>query len=256
LSAGGFFRLAVPRRFGGLEADARTLIEVCARLARGCGSSSWIVNIVAGASFIAARFSDEAREDIWGADPGAVVCATLTPTGTARSTEDGLLVEGSWQFASGIHHAQWVIAGVQVLDQGGEPVGVELVLLPVGELEVQLTWQVAGMKGTGSDSYTAAGVLVPRHRTLSMAELFAGGHASSRPEEPRYTGALSGYLALPLLGPILGLAQAALELTHERLSKGEPLSVSLYPSASSNSGWIPRFHRRRRRSPAPARPRG
>jgi hypothetical protein len=58
-----------------------------------------------------------------------------------------------------------------VLDQGGEPVGVELALLPVGELEVQLTWQVAGMKGTGSDSYTAAGILVPRHRTLSMAEL-------------------------------------------------------------------------------------
>jgi len=233
LRAGGFFRLAMPRRFGGLEADARTLIEVCTQLARGCGSSSWIVNIVAGASFVAARFSDQAREEIWGADPGAVVCATLTPTGTARTTEGGLLVEGSWHFASGIHHARWVIAGVQVLDQGGEAVGVELALLPVSELKVQLTWQVAGMKGTGSDSYAAAGVLVPHHRTLSMAELFAGGHASSRPEEPRYTAALSGYLALPLLGPILGLAQAALELTHERLSKGKPLSVSLYPSAAA-----------------------
>ncbi|WP_051465092.1 acyl-CoA dehydrogenase family protein [Mycobacterium genavense] len=45
----GLFRLTAPRRWGGHEAGFATKIRVVSELARGCGSTSWIVALLTGA---------------------------------------------------------------------------------------------------------------------------------------------------------------------------------------------------------------
>jgi 3-hydroxy-9,10-secoandrosta-1,3,5(10)-triene-9,17-dione monooxygenase len=115
LRDGGWLTLAAPRRFGGRAIGARALVEVCTELGRGCGSSAWVVNIVAGGAFLTSLFDDQARLDAWGPDQSASVCASLTPTGTAQVVDGGLVVNGRWHFASAIHQAQSTCAAVAVL---------------------------------------------------------------------------------------------------------------------------------------------
>jgi len=38
----------------------------------------------------------------------------VAPRGEAKPVDDGYQVSGRWTFGSGIHHADWVIAGVVV----------------------------------------------------------------------------------------------------------------------------------------------
>src|ERR1700748_3231810 len=42
LRAAGLLKIAVPRRFGGLETDIRTMVEVSREIGKGCGSTAWI----------------------------------------------------------------------------------------------------------------------------------------------------------------------------------------------------------------------
>ncbi len=44
LTDAGLFRMMTPRRLGGHEAGITTKIRVVSELARGCGSTSWVVS--------------------------------------------------------------------------------------------------------------------------------------------------------------------------------------------------------------------
>jgi 3-hydroxy-9,10-secoandrosta-1,3,5(10)-triene-9,17-dione monooxygenase len=229
LRQAGFFSLTTPREFGGEEASLRDIVEACVELARGDGSSSWITAIFAGANFVAAMLGSQARQEIWGTEPEATVCGSTAPAGTGRACEGGLLVSGQWPFVSGIRHAQWVFGVLPVTGPGGDEIDLALAVLPISAVSVQRTWQMAGMQGTGSDSFTAEEVFVPGHRVLSLPRALAGGYAA----EHAYAGTFSSFLAVSLLpAPVLGLARAALDHTLDTLARGKRVGYSFYDNAA------------------------
>jgi 3-hydroxy-9,10-secoandrosta-1,3,5(10)-triene-9,17-dione monooxygenase len=218
LRAGGFYTLTAPRRFGGREAGVRTVVDVFAELARGCGSSSWVGNIYCGSAIIASLFDDQARGDIWGTDAHAAVSAALknATSNSVRSAPGGIRVSGEWRYASGIHQAQWVLLRVLV-DAGStrEP-DARLALVPACDIEVKDSWDVAGMEGTGSDSVVVRDVFVPEYRTVAARRL---------------RGSRQRWLRVSLAGPITGMAQGALEHVLETLAGGKPITGSTYTDA-------------------------
>ena len=67
LDAAGLFRMFVPRRFGGLQVDLRTGLEVIERLARADGATGWTVMIGAGdAAPVRAPPAGDVREALRG----------------------------------------------------------------------------------------------------------------------------------------------------------------------------------------------
>lgn len=229
LRKGGFFSLTTPREFGGEYASLRDIVAACVELGRGDGSSSWIASIFAGANFLAALLGDHARQEIWGADPYAAVCGSIMPTGTGLAREGGVMVNGEWRFASGIRHAQWVFAALPVQTEEGGVIDHAIAVMPVSAVSVRDTWHVAGMQGTGSDSFTAKDVFVPARRVLSLPRALAGGYAS----EHAYATTVSSFLAVSLLpGPIIGMAKAALDHTLDVLAKGRAVTHSNYANAA------------------------
>jgi len=215
LRAGGFYTLTAPRRFGGREAGVRTVVDVFAELARGCGSSSWVGKIYCGSAFMASLFDDQARGDIWGKDANAAVSAALkgAASNSVRSAPGGIRVSGEWRYASGIHQAQWVLLRVLV-DAGStrEP-DARLALVPACDIDVKDSWDVAGMEGTGSDSVVVRDVFVPEYRTVAARRL---------------RGSRQRWLRVSLAGPITGTAQGALEHVLETLGGGKPITGSTY----------------------------
>lgn len=225
LREAGMFRLSTPRAFGGYGAGVRTSMETTAELARGDGSAAWIAMVFTGGGLIASMMNDCARNDIWGGDRDVAVACTLTPSGTGVTDQDGsLVVSGRWGWGSGIDHAGWAI--LAVAPQAGD-LPPQIVLVPVGDLTVEDTWHVAGMAGTGSNTLVADQLTVPPHRVLNMGAILAGEYATSHDGEPGLAVAVASMLALTVVGPMLGMARAALELTLNTAGR-KPMSLTTY----------------------------
>ncbi len=212
----GLFKLMVPRRFGGLETDIRTQLEVSRELATGCGSTSWVTTIMNMCAWLIGLGSDEAQQDVWGADPDARITGVFAPTATVRRATGGLVVTGRWGWASGCLHAQWGLVGLPVAGEAGEQSGQGIALIPMTDLTIEDTWFVTGMKGTGSNTLVAEQVFVPGHRILSVAKLIAGEPPTPHRREALYHCAFVPAASLPLVAPQLGLAAAALAFVIER----------------------------------------
>ncbi|MBS2533453.1 acyl-CoA dehydrogenase family protein [Catenulispora sp. NF23] len=210
LAGAGLLSVLQPARYGGLQTDMRTCLEVSREIARACGSTAWSATLLNVCSWYVGLFPGQAQNDVWAEDPTTRVAGVLAPTGTAVQADGGFVVTGRWSPASGSAHARWAIVGV--LRGSGADAEPGMVLIPMAELTVEDTWFVTGMRGTASNTLVAEGVFVPGHRYLSSPEAVEGRYPTPHTEEAVYRSAFVPVSALVLAGPQLGLAQAALDL--------------------------------------------
>ncbi len=211
----GIFRIMVPRRFGGLETDIRTKIEVAREVAKGCGSTAWVTSLMNVCSFFAGLASAEVQEDIWGANPDARVAGVFNASSTSKKVEGGYLVSGRWPWSSGCLHADWAMLGIPIVDADGNKIEEALAFMPMSELTIEETWFTAGMRGSGSNTTVAENVFVPEHRLLSIPGVLTGKVATPYKEEALYRSGFVPVAALILAGPQLGLCTRALEYVLE-----------------------------------------
>lgn len=228
LRGAGMFRLSAPRRVGGDEVDTRTLIDVSAELARGDGSASWVVALMNTGAYLVGQLPDRARDEVFGADPHAAVCAQLATTATARPVDGGFVVSGRWAWASGSPWATWSMSSAPLLDAQGELADLRAVLIPTSAMTVEDTWFAAGMAATASNTFVADEVFVPDHRTLSIPEMAQGGGRREHDDEPLYRSTSFSALTLTMTGPLLGLARATLEKVLDTVRTGKPIAYSVY----------------------------
>ena len=210
LTDAGLFRLLTPRRLGGYESDLRTVLEVTEALGEADASAAWLVSVGSVASWITGLVSERAQDDVFGADPDAKIAGGAAPA-PARRVPGGLRVSGRWPYASGSRHATWASLGAVVLDDSGAVADAVLCLVPVSEVKLEQTWQTVGMRGTGSDTWVADDVFVPDHLTISMGALAEGAWPAPT-TEAMYGLPFVPLATLPLLGPLLGIGRAALDL--------------------------------------------
>jgi 3-hydroxy-9,10-secoandrosta-1,3,5(10)-triene-9,17-dione monooxygenase len=226
LDAAQLFRSLQPRRFGGLERDYGVMTEIAYELGRGCGSTAWVYQNLAAHQLLLAFFPLEAQQEFWGPDS-----ARLASTGWASKharavpVPGGYRLSGRWEFSSGVHHSAGVLVLAPVEGREIHPGVAErriFLLHKEREAKVEEVWDVVGLCGTGSDDVLADDVLVPEHRTLSLAAASrhgervelqgAGVHDSTFYRVPFFT-----WFPFTVAPALLGVAQAGLEHTLERL---------------------------------------
>lgn len=218
----GLFRIWVPKRYGGYEADVRTYVEVHAELSRADASTAWVLSLLTGMSWVVGKYSEQAQNDIFGADPDARVCGVLTPAGAAHQRPGGYVVSGSWPFASGCLHSTWAGVVAPLLDAAGNMTNMGWLAMPMSEVTVKDTWFTVGMRGTGSNTLVAEEVFVPDHRVLPL--LGPTGMMDAEPltpfkDEVLYQAPLGSLGVLVFTSTDLGLGRAALETVLEQLPK-------------------------------------
>ena len=234
LAAAGLFKIAVPKRFGGHEADFSTFLRVSSTLGQACGSTAWVTTLANVSGWMVGLFPDQAQRDVYESDPEARICGVLAPSATSVAVEGGLRVTGKWGFASGSLHSQWALLGVPVVDHTGAQTDQGLALFPMNELTIEDTWHVAGLRGTGSNTLVAENVFVPAHRIVSMTQLVEGNAPTEHQNEALYHSAVVPVAALVLTGPLLGLAKGALDLVLNSLGKGKGISYTFYDRATDS----------------------
>jgi 3-hydroxy-9,10-secoandrosta-1,3,5(10)-triene-9,17-dione monooxygenase len=217
----GLFRFHQPRRWGGMELPFVAIFDIPVELARGCASTAWNVANLGIHHWMLALYDDRAQEEVWGADPDALIASGIAfPQGRGRRVGDGFVVSGFWNFSSGVDPATWNMLATTVYE-GDRIVDHRLCLVPRSDYEIVDDWHVLGMRSTGSKSVRASEIFVPEHRALCMY-LIRGGRefpgARGNPN-PVYRIPLAALGSHCLAAAGVGNAQAAVEQTIEAIKE-------------------------------------
>ena len=171
------YKVAVAEADGGLGADVLTSLHVIEEVARADGSTGWCVAMGINTFRQSAQLAPTVRRRIFHSDPIGVSAGSANARGRAVAVPGGYRVTGHWFFASGCMHSSALHGACKVFD-GDAPR-----LRPSGDQEVRIayfypksqarivdTWDVSGMRGTGSHDLVAEDVFVPEEHTFSAAE--------------------------------------------------------------------------------------
>jgi alkylation response protein AidB-like acyl-CoA dehydrogenase len=174
LADAGFFRLLIPRSVGGPEIDLPVYVQILEQLGQADASTGWVINQCAVFATYAARMPRDIARLIWIDTPHSIVANT--PVGTAQvfAVPGGYRVGGRQGFSSGCRHAAWLAARGTVQENGqprisnGQP-EERYLFVPAAEAKLLDTWNVRGMRGTGTHHFVVENVLVPAERTVLQA---------------------------------------------------------------------------------------
>lgn len=174
LREAGFYKMVIPRSLGGLQLDPLSYLRVVELLAEGVGSVGWNLGNGGVGQLVTLGLPDEGVEEIYGKRADTVIAGTAVPGGgQAVPVPGGYRVTGHWQFGSGCNEASWMLGSFQVIGEDGQPRRH-----PNGALywrgvfareEAQIvpgSWDVAGLRGTGSFDWTVKDVFLPERRTM------------------------------------------------------------------------------------------
>ena len=175
--AAGFYRLVRPRELGGLQTDPLTYLRVVELLSEASGSVGWNVCNNNIAQLVSLGLPAEGIQEIYGPGGDVAIAGTAVQGGgRAVPVDGGYRVTGRWPFGTGCQESGWMLGSFQILD------GDQLRRSPDGtsvywrgvfhRSEAQIvagSWDVAGLRATGSFDWTVDDVFLPERRTMVHA---------------------------------------------------------------------------------------
>ncbi|HVE99372.1 MAG TPA: acyl-CoA dehydrogenase family protein [Mycobacteriales bacterium] len=203
LTAAGCFRLLLPASHGGAERSLPEAMRVWEALARVDGSVGWTVMIGASGWCDLAGLPRPTFDALYAEGPDVIIGGVFAPSGSAVAVDGGYRVSGRWSFASGCQHSQWLYG--HCMEGVGADQRMRMALLSPGDVVIEDTWHVSGLRGTGSHHFRADGVVVPAERTFLTME-----------DEPSIDATIvnvppPALYALQIASVAVGIAQGALD---------------------------------------------
>lgn len=201
------FEMAMPTRWGGPGASSTTLAAVYFEIARADASTAWVLSVINSNVWLVSRMSAEVQRLVFGSGRYKISSCAGAPGKLVAQGDGSYIIDGNWSYASGSHHADWAIVPVM-----GEA-GFFMALVPIGDLRREKSWNVTGMRATGSDSLVAEGVRVTGANLCPPAEMAAGEGGKTG---ERFDEASDFWAPTPVLRPqaivvLSGVAQAILD---------------------------------------------
>jgi 3-hydroxy-9,10-secoandrosta-1,3,5(10)-triene-9,17-dione monooxygenase len=132
-----------------------------------------------------------------------------------RRVDGGLLVDGTFNFASGVLVADWNNLQIFLPQESGPPEHY-FALVPKSDYEIVDDWFVTGLAGTASQSIKMNEVFIPEHRALFTSKIRGGGSPGSAVNPsvlyklPVFSVGLKHFS-----GTAVGIAKGAIELIEE-----------------------------------------
>jgi alkylation response protein AidB-like acyl-CoA dehydrogenase len=173
----GLFKVAISEAEGGLGADILTTLSVIEEVARANGSTGWCVAMGINTFRQSAQFEPDVRRKLFHNDPIGVSAGSANPRGRAVAVPGGYRVTGHWFFASGCMHSSLLHGACKVFDgdtprlrpHGDHDVRIAY-FCPKSDARIIDTWNVSGMRGTGSHDIEVNDLFVPEEHSFSAMD--------------------------------------------------------------------------------------
>ncbi len=176
MAKAGLFRLSLPRSMGGPECDPITSLRATEEISKADGSAGWCMAVSTASSILFGWLDAEEGRKMLGPEADLRLAGSIRPLGAAKAVEGGYMVSGRWDFASGVDHATWLDCTTYIDDENGPRLAPDgshewrSILVPAEEATILDTWDVVGMRGTGSKDFTVTDVFVPEARAILRSE--------------------------------------------------------------------------------------
>jgi alkylation response protein AidB-like acyl-CoA dehydrogenase len=244
----GFYRMVIPRSLGGLQVDPLTYLRVAELLAAAAGSVGWNIANNGVGQLVTLGLPDDGVQEIHGQGTPSIMAGTAVQGGgQAVPVEGGYRVTGHWTFGSGCQESSWMLGSFQVLDTDGQPRrnpnGGSMYwrgVFPRAEATVVPgSWDVAGLRGTGSFDWTVKDVFLPERRSCPHVGVPLDNQWS------RWPGVTYALPSQCWVGPhhsavICGIARAGIDaliaLAVEKSPRGRTGMLCEYPQVQDSIG--------------------
>ncbi|CCF63193.1 acyl-CoA dehydrogenase family protein [Nocardia cyriacigeorgica] len=215
LKAAGPIKLLQPKKYGGFEAHPRDFAETVMAAAALDPATGWICGIVGVHPWQLAFADPKVQEEVWGDDNDTWMASPYAPTGIARPVDGGYIFNGRWQFSSGTDHCDWIFLGAMLGDTDGNiatpPTMLHMILPRSDYTIVEDSWNVVGLKGTGSKDIIVKDAFVPSYRVMNGDHVIDGtAQKECGVTETLYKMPWSNMFPLGITSAVIGIAEGAL----------------------------------------------
>jgi 3-hydroxy-9,10-secoandrosta-1,3,5(10)-triene-9,17-dione monooxygenase len=214
----GFYRVTQPRLFGGYEFDLGTAYRLIVEISRGHPGAGWCLSLGGSHAYVVgSHWPEQAQRELFGSEGHFIAPHRPAPMGTLRPVEGGYILNGQWDYCSGIPYATHLLCGA-MLEGGG---GARQVVVSRAVFEILDDWggdRTLGMRASGSNSAQVRDAFVPEHMVVVLDWLGArpdgmehGTHGTRLHGNPMYLGRMMGPYHCSLVSVVVGAAWAALD---------------------------------------------
>ena len=242
VKATGVIRLLQPPEHGGYAADPTDFMEAVMALANADAAVGWVAGVIGVHPWEMAFNDARVLEEVWGQDADTWVASPYAPNGIASPADGGFIFNGNWEFSSGTDSCDWIVLGGLVKGQGvvdGSPQMYHF-LLPRSDYEiVEDSWNVLGLRGTGSKDIIVSDAFVPDYRVLNATKVFDGTAAlEAGRDEALYRMPWSAIFPVALSASVVGICEGALacHFQHQATRTSMLVPMSKNPYLSSRVG--------------------
>ena len=207
----GLYRMMLPRSLGGSEVPLATFMQVLEEVAKADASTAWCLGQNSVCAMVTAYLDHDAAKKIYAAPTDILAWGSIG--GDVRAVPGGYRATGRWEFASGMRQASWLGAHVFVTEADGKrrrkPDGVSevrTILFPVSSATLYDVWNVIGLKGTGTDSYSVDNLFISEEFAALRDE-----PSALREQGPLYRIPSMYVYAVGFAAVSLGVARATLD---------------------------------------------
>ncbi len=236
----GLYRSLLPQSLGGSEAPLEAFMQMQEEIAKADASTAWCLGQCSVCAMTAAYLDPDAASEIFNTTPGILAWGAVAHE--VQAVPGGYKASARWDFASGSRQASWLGAHVRVVEadgtqrrkKDGSP-EIRTILFPMASATMYDVWDVIGLRGTGTDSYSVENLFIP--------EKFAAlrdDPTALREKGPLYKLTTNMVFSMGFGATSLGLARATLDAATDLARGKTPQGLKAMKDNNAVQGLIGR----------------
>jgi indole-3-acetate monooxygenase len=216
----GLYRSLLPQSLGGAEAPLEIFMQMQEEIAKADASTAWCLGQCSVCAMTAAYLDADAANEIFNIAPGILAWGAINHE--VQVVPGGYTASARWDFASGSRQASWLGAHVRVVEADGSPrrkadgsLEIRTILFPVADATMYDVWDVIGLRGTGTDSYSVDNLFIP-----DKFAALRDDPSALRENGPLYKLSTNMVFSMGFAATSLGVARATLDAATD-LARGK-----------------------------------
>ncbi|TMK47670.1 MAG: acyl-CoA dehydrogenase [Alphaproteobacteria bacterium] len=236
----GLYRVLLPQSLGGAEAPLEIFMQMQEEIAKADASTAWCLGQCSVCAMTAAYLDPDAAGEIFNTPPGILAWGAIAHE--VHAVPGGYRASARWDFASGSRQASWLGAHVRVVEADGsqrkKPSGapeIRTILFPVTSATMYDVWDVIGLKGTGTDSYSVDNLFIP-----DKFAALRDDPSACREKGPLYKLTTNAVFGMGFAATAVGVARSTLDAAIELARSKQPQGLAAMRDNSAVQGLIGR----------------
>jgi alkylation response protein AidB-like acyl-CoA dehydrogenase len=229
----GLYRSLLPQSVGGAEAEPKIFMQMLEEIAKVDASTAWCLGQCNVCAMTAAYLDLDAAHEIFDAPDSVLAWGAVA--NEVQVVPGGYRITARWDFASGSRQANWLGAHVRIVEADGtkrlKPNGspeIRTIVFPATSATMYDVWDVIGLRGTGTDSYSVDDLFIPEKHVALRDD-----PTGLREKGPLYAFTTFSMFGLGFAAISVGVARATLDAAIE-LARGKT-SVGLKAMRENNA---------------------